>query len=585
MGNCASSDAVNGEKKPEELSNIGIDEKQTFVPNVGFVAKTKKPPGFAINKVFVNIFHHPSVGFVLCNDGQVGADKTGAPCVIYNTVINSALFNKLSLMTVDDNEASKIVVAKQIIGFINEKFSESLDVGTCVIPKMKRGYVGEEISPFITDTTPTNLKIHLERTPDASSQPVPPSAASEIAIAATAAAAAYVPVLTPSPTLVSTVASASVPAPAPAPVSVPAPVSTPSPVPVHTMSAVPMSIPLPEVGNSPPSMKGYLWRLHLNGDGIAPRWSRKYCMLLEGKINEDSDQTSLEDQKAYSFKLTSRVERGPDAVPDDSFDSRLSSMLLKALLMEYVAKARHAARGTSSPGHGQVELGVAAGNVKVDELLPQSTDNTISSCSTLIVLSSGARLVSSSGGSEQLVCYLCEGDKDAFRWTNAINAHLRHYFPSLTGPAGPRDEDDDEIGLPSDMAPPPIIQGNGKKQGRHLIKTWKQRYFVAENGVLSYYESAVDIYPYGVDKRGDIVLTTFTISKSHAVRKNVGHLSDTAFADPDKTTAIRFESTTLKENFVISLDNIPDETGVASPNTWFDGLQAHIAYAKAQNIS
>lgn len=567
MGNCASSNDVADGSKPKDG---GVDEELTFVPKVGFVAKTKKPISFAINKVFINIFHHSRVKFVLCNEGQVGVDKSGGPCVIYDIVISSAVFTKLSLMQADDCEAAKLFVGEQVIAHINKIYNESLDLAECKIPKMKRGYVGEEIATFMINTAPTNLQIRLDRSStsdnlSSSSQELP------VHVVGTSTSAS---VVVRTPELSST--------------EQPGPVSTGSTASALVQPLAAPSVPLPAASSSPPSMKGNLWCLDLSGGTSGgPQWRRKNCVLLEGKINSDGEQTALDRQKAYSFKLTNRMERATDAVVDSVFDSSLSTVLLKALLFNCVGKARHAARNGTWPAanNGQVELGAAAAVIGMEDLLPQSAANSISCCSTLIVLcSGGGRLASSGGYSEEgYICYLCEGDKDSFRWTNAINAHLLHYFPTPAGPAG-RDEDDDDVGVLSELASPPIIQGDGKKQGRHIIKTWKQRYFVAENGVLSYYEGAVDIYPYGVDKRGDIVLTTFIISMSHNVRKNTDHQSDTA-SSVDNSSAIKFHSDVLKEDFIIVLDNILDEHGFSSPTAWFEGLQAHIAYAKAQNIS
>ena len=100
--------------------------------------------------------------------------------------------------------------------------------------------------------------------------------------------------------------------------------------------------------------------------------------------------------------------------------------------------------------------------------------------------------------------------------------------------------------------------------------------------MLNYYETPVDIYPYGVNKRGDINLASYTINLSHNVRKNAAHHSDTA-ASPDDATAIEFYSVKNKENFVIVLDNATvDGAGNISTNkdTWFNHLQLHIEYAK-----
>ena len=59
------------------------------------------------------------------------------------------------------------------------------------------------------------------------------------------------------------------------------------------------------------------------------------------------------------------------------------------------------------------------------------------------------------------------------------------------------------------MNPDPVVipemkKGWLTKQGRNLFKSWKKRYFVLENGLISYYESDMEIPPYGVRLKGQM---------------------------------------------------------------------------------
>jgi hypothetical protein len=51
---------------------------------------------------------------------------------------------------------------------------------------------------------------------------------------------------------------------------------------------------------------------------------------------------------------------------------------------------------------------------------------------------------------------------------------------------------------------PDMKRGWLTKQGRNLFKSWKKRYFVLENGLMSYYESDLDLPPYGSKLKGQM---------------------------------------------------------------------------------
>jgi len=176
-------------------------------------------------------------------------------------------------------------------------------------------------------------------------------------------------------------------------------------------------------------------------------------------------------------------------------------------------------------------------------------------------------------------CFIMETEKDFMSWGMAFKSHIRHYFPIV--------DEDDDVDNNGTVKPPPLIRGNGKKQGRGLVRTWKQRYFVLDSGILNYYESPIDIYPFGMDKRGDITLTSFTVELTHNVRKNSQHHSETA-SSPSETTAITFSSSKTKEHFVIILDNISmnyDGKYTNNADVWYNHICAHIEYARLMNLS
>jgi hypothetical protein len=62
---------------------------------------------------------------------------------------------------------------------------------------------------------------------------------------------------------------------------------------------------------------------------------------------------------------------------------------------------------------------------------------------------------------------------------------------------------------------PPLKKGFILKEG-HLVKNWKNRFFVLDAGVMTYYESSTDKPPYGVNKKGEIFLrgTTAKVDKN-----------------------------------------------------------------------
>lgn len=118
---------------------------------------------------------------------------------------------------------------------------------------------------------------------------------------------------------------------------------------------------------------------------------------------------------------------------------------------------------------------------------------------------------------------------------------------------------------------PIIVRGLGRKQGRHFIKSIKERQFVLEEGVLNYYVHAIDIYPFGREKKGEIPLSSFTVSLTQSDKLGAG---------------VSFVSKELEEQFVIHFDNAIGYVGDAQVqidcNDWCRYINKHIKYAKSQ---
>ena len=58
------------------------------------------------------------------------------------------------------------------------------------------------------------------------------------------------------------------------------------------------------------------------------------------------------------------------------------------------------------------------------------------------------------------------------------------------------------------LTAPMMLRGWMKKQG-HMVKNWKTRYFVLEEGLLSYYVDQRDVTPYGADRKGRVCLAGY----------------------------------------------------------------------------
>jgi hypothetical protein len=94
------------------------------------------------------------------------------------------------------------------------------------------------------------------------------------------------------------------------------------------------------------------------------------------------------------------------------------------------------------------------------------------------------------------------------------------------------DEVIEVVTAPVIVGPPAAKKGTMSKQG-HVVKNWKSRFFVLDNGVLTYFESSSPNPPFGVNEKGRIELkgceivlddkSIFTLRKISQSTKSDGH--------------------------------------------------------------
>ena len=69
------------------------------------------------------------------------------------------------------------------------------------------------------------------------------------------------------------------------------------------------------------------------------------------------------------------------------------------------------------------------------------------------------------------------------------------------------------VPAPQENKVPDLKKGYILKQG-HLVKNWKNRFFILEEGLLTYYESSTANAPYGVNKKGEMSMKDVTVTDS-----------------------------------------------------------------------
>lgn len=125
-----------------------------FTAEIGFVVKSRMDDE---SKVFVNVFHHSSVLYIATTLAEkFTTDKSGGSTLTYDVVINTAVF---TICSADDD--SKEYVSEQIIEYINNNITRKLSL-EFKIPRMKRGYVGNDI-PHMKIPEPVTERLVTER--------------------------------------------------------------------------------------------------------------------------------------------------------------------------------------------------------------------------------------------------------------------------------------------------------------------------------------------------------------------------------------------------------------------------------------
>ena len=133
---------------------------------------------------------------------------------------------------------------------------------------------------------------------------------------------------------------------------------------------------------------------------------------------------------------------------------------------------------------------------------------------------------------------------------------------------------------------PPKMVGWLRKQG-HIIRNWKKRYFVLNNGFLTYYVDKSDSPPFGIDAKGQVCLAGFKIVDA----KNSGNRILLKF-DP---TAIDAEMVTFlrKTGSGSTSNNSDDHAGdllmeaedASDRDRWVAAIEMHTLYIETASLS
>eukprot|EP00128_Syssomonas_multiformis_P009438 Colp12_sorted_trinity150504_noHs@8430 len=111
---------------------------------------------------------------------------------------------------------------------------------------------------------------------------------------------------------------------------------------------------------------------------------------------------------------------------------------------------------------------------------------------------------------------------------------------------------------------PPLKKGFILKEG-HMIKNWKNRFFVLDAGTLTYYESSTDTYPFGVRKKGEMLLKNTTLKTD----RNIIYIT---YEGPSVSGREGLTSLTLEIRY-------PTER-----EEWSQAIRSHIAYINATDV-
>lgn len=111
---------------------------------------------------------------------------------------------------------------------------------------------------------------------------------------------------------------------------------------------------------------------------------------------------------------------------------------------------------------------------------------------------------------------------------------------------------------------PPLKKGFILKEG-HMIKNWKNRFFVLDAGTLTYYESSTDTYPFGVRKKGEMLLKGTALKTD----RNIIYIT---YEGPSVSGREGLTSLTLEIRY-------PTER-----EEWCQAIRSHISYINAADV-
>lgn len=143
------SETISPSSLSSTLASQSNDDSLQVVPLAGFVLKTRRMS--TNQKVFVNIFYHGIVGSLLSTPAKQQVDKKGQACSVYDIIMPEAHY----LDCVGD-EIIRDQACAESISLINSVYDDDLST-VFLIPKMKRGFVGDTIESI--DIPPESINV------------------------------------------------------------------------------------------------------------------------------------------------------------------------------------------------------------------------------------------------------------------------------------------------------------------------------------------------------------------------------------------------------------------------------------------
>lgn len=121
----------------------------------------------------------------------------------------------------------------------------------------------------------------------------------------------------------------------------------------------------------------------------------------------------------------------------------------------------------------------------------------------------------------------------------------------------------------SNGAPPNYKAGFLSKKSREgIIKNWKRRYFVVDNGLLCYFEKKLEVPPFGVNKKGECSLKGATACIATSDKFADGNAAEKA----KRIVITTSDASSDKSMLIEAMDE-------EEADEWIQSIQAHIEYA------